>query len=148
MVEDEIIQLILEKDERGIELLKSNYESMIRYIVSNILINEQDTDECINDIYFQLWSKIQLYNKSISKLSTWITSISRNAALNYLKKKKNLTCDIDEHIVSSPSPEVFLLKKEQSSYIKKQYHVYRVQKSIYSTENIITSSQPIKSQLC
>lgn len=118
MLEEEIVRLLLSKDEAGVELLKQYYGSMLRYIVYSILTNTQDTDECINDIYYQLWDRIGLYDKTKGRLNTWITSVARNAALNYLKKKKNSEYQLDDEIVTFPSPEHFVLEKERTNYIK------------------------------
>lgn len=49
MQEREIIQLLLEHDERGMTALLKHYGPLMRYIIAPILPNKQDQDECLSE---------------------------------------------------------------------------------------------------
>lgn len=49
---------------------------------------EQDREDLINDITFQLWKSFSNF-KSNSKVSTWIYRVAINTAMNYQRNKKN-----------------------------------------------------------
>lgn len=49
---------------------------------------EQDREDLINDITFQLWKSFSNF-KNNSKVSTWIYRVAINTAMNYQRNKKN-----------------------------------------------------------
>jgi RNA polymerase sigma-70 factor (ECF subfamily) len=56
-MEEEIIRLIRQKDEKGIELIAHHYEKLIRYIAATILRDRDSAvEECLNDVYLKIWT--------------------------------------------------------------------------------------------
>lgn len=110
--------MLKEGNEDGIHLIQGNYGNMIKYVVENIIQDKEDMEECISDIYLKIWRKINLYDKSKGKLSTWITALARNTALNYVNKKSIPTVELTDTINVPTSPEVALLKKEELRRLK------------------------------
>lgn len=117
-MEKKIIEMLKESNEDGIHLIQGNYGNMIKYVVENIIQDKEDMEECISDIYLKIWRKINLYDKSKGKLSTWITALARNTALNYVNKKSIPTVELTDTINVPTSPEVALLKKEELRRLK------------------------------
>lgn len=117
-MEKKIIEMLKEGNEDGIHLIQGNYGNMIKYVVENIIQDKEDMEECISDIYLKIWRKINLYDKSKGKLSTWITALARNTALNYVNKKSIPTVELTDTINVPTSPEVALLKKEELRRLK------------------------------
>lgn len=117
-MEKKIIKMLEEGNEDGIQLVQSHYGNMIKYIVGSIIQDKEDQEECISDIYLKVWNKFCLYDKSKGKLSTWITSLARNTALNYLNKKNIPTVELTDTINVPTSPEAALLKKEELRRLK------------------------------
>lgn len=58
----EIIQLIREQNEQGIEELLRHYGPLMRYIIAPILPNKQDQEECVSDVVWRVWDKIDTYD--------------------------------------------------------------------------------------
>lgn len=109
---DDFIELIKANNEQGLDIFKAIYCSRINYIVSGILSNKSDIDECMNDIYFTVWNKIGLYDSNKSSFATWITAVSRNKAVNYLKKSSKAEPYSDNNTLGAPSPEAEVEQKE------------------------------------
>lgn len=113
-MEDLVIQLLRERNEEGLRLLQEQYGNLVRYVVRGILRDERDTEECVSDIYLQVWAHFDQYNSEKGKLSTWLTAVSRNTALNRLKRKRADTETLDERDGSAPSSEEVLLRQERT----------------------------------
>ena len=67
------------------------YNPQIRAIVTRILKNANQADEiddCVNTVYLDLLSKLQLYNETRGTLGAFVTIIARSGALNYCKGNK------------------------------------------------------------
>lgn len=118
-VNDKVIELIKAQKDDGLKVLHCQYSGLMRYIVGNILQNQEDTEECINDIYIKVWHSIDSYSPQKGKFTTWLTVIARSTALYYLKRK-NETCDaLPEHAPASSSLEEEVLRRERAEELKK-----------------------------
>lgn len=58
MNDEELILLFLNRDEDAIRETAKQYGAVLRGVIRNILESEEDTDECLNDVYLALWQNI------------------------------------------------------------------------------------------
>lgn len=98
----EIIEGLKKKDKNATDELLKYYSPLMKYIISPILANEQDQEECISEIIIKVWQKIDTFDNERGTFNAWLTAITRNTAINYAKKVKYHVSDISE---SMPSPE-------------------------------------------
>lgn len=90
-VDQEIVKLLAERDEKAIELMAERYEKLIRYIAVTILQHrETAVEECINDVYLKIWTHGGGYDYEKASFKTYLKAITRNTALNHLRKLKRL----------------------------------------------------------
>lgn len=80
MEDKDIIDLFRKRSEDAIHETAKKYGKHCHYIAYNILHNEQDSEECVNDTYFNAWENIPPHNPD--KLSSYLAKITRNLALN------------------------------------------------------------------
>ena len=116
MNEQEIIQLIRNRDEKGMEELLRHYGPLMRYIIAPILQNPEDREECLSDVAMRVWNGIAQFDPARGKWNAWLTAIARNTALNRARKNAGETAqEIPPETPSQEiSPEESLLKKERS----------------------------------
>lgn len=121
MQDRDIIELIKNGDPEGIKLLLEHYRPLMHYIIFPILADERELEECISDITFLIWNKIDRYDSNIGSFKTWLCALTRNAALNRLRKNNRINTneqEIDESLPSSVgNPEEELIKKEQKEQL-------------------------------
>lgn len=120
MHEKETIELILQHDEKGLSLLQTYYSPLMRYIVSPILKNAAEQEECVSEITVKIWDNINSFDASKGSWNAWITAISRNTALSRAKKFKSSvsTEEIPVDLASpDPTPEEALLLKERQKIL-------------------------------
>lgn len=88
-MDHDIVKLLKKKDQKAIVLLEERYEKLIRYIAGTILADRDDSiDECVNDVYMKVWMHGAGYDYKKASFKTYIKAITRNTALNYLRKAK------------------------------------------------------------
>ncbi|MCD8105278.1 MAG: sigma-70 family RNA polymerase sigma factor [Lachnospiraceae bacterium] len=86
-MDDDIVALLRERNQKSIELIAERYEKLIRYIAVTILGNsETEVEECINDVYLKIWTHGAEFDWEKASFRTWMKAITRNTALNYLRK--------------------------------------------------------------
>lgn len=54
----EIIELYFARNEKAIEETDKKYGKLCFRVANNILINDEDSEECVNDTYLSVWNKI------------------------------------------------------------------------------------------
>lgn len=122
MSEQEIIELLLQRAEKGLDELLTHYGALIRYIIGPILPNVQDQEDCLSEVAMRVWEKITMYDAQRGSWTTWLTAVARNGALNY--KRKILihsgTTDIPVNIPSPEStPEDTVIRQERMDAINR-----------------------------
>lgn len=95
-----ILELFRKRDERAIAELKRKYERLCLHIAGNILSLREDSEECVNSAYLELWNSIPPDDPE--NLKTYLCRIVRNTALDRLKynsaakRSSLLTVSLDE----------------------------------------------------
>lgn len=86
MDESEIVKLYFLRDEKALSETREKYGSLIKGLVYGILRCEQDSEECVSDVYFRLWRSIPPAKPD--SLKAYALKIARNEALMKLRGKK------------------------------------------------------------
>ena len=63
MEDSQIIAFLFQRSEQAIRAMQEKYGGLCRSIVSNILPDFRDVEECVSDTYLRVWRSIppQLY---------------------------------------------------------------------------------------
>lgn len=125
MQEQEIIDLLRQRNEKGMEALLLHYGPLMRYIIAPILKNPQDQEECLSEAAMRVWDKIEQFNNERGSWNAWLTAITRNTALNHTRNasRHNSVEEITEDIPSSElTPEEVIIQQEQRAEINYALH--------------------------
>jgi len=92
MEDARIIELYWNRDEKAIHETDIKYGNYIFTTANNILLNEEDSKECVNDTYLKTWNSIPPTKPNILKL--FLAKICRNLAIDKYKynraQKRNI----------------------------------------------------------
>lgn len=95
MEDNEIIELYFNRNETAVAETNKKYGNYCNYIAYNILQNKEDSKECVNDAYLQVWNSIPPKRPNVLKL--FLAKITRNLAINKYKemnaKKRNINME-------------------------------------------------------
>lgn len=119
----EVIELIMSRDERGIDELLRHFGPLMRYVIAPILSDEADREECLSECCMRVWDNIRAYSPSKGSLSAWLTAIARNCALDRARRSKPVHESLDglntDLPACEPTPEEALLKQERREALEK-----------------------------
>lgn len=76
----EIIGLLFQRSETAIPVLHQKFGRLCRSVISNILPDSRDVEECTNDTYLRVWDSIPPQRPA--RLDSYVARIARNAALD------------------------------------------------------------------
>lgn len=95
MSDEQIYKLLLDKDEQVLKIILDKYGGLIKYIVKRTVnLNTQEVEECMSDVLYLLWKRINKYDHIKGSLKSWIVLITRGASIDYYRKTikyKNIT---------------------------------------------------------
>ena len=101
MEDEEIIQLLWDRKETGLESLSEKYGKYCFSVSCRIVNNEEDAKECVNDTWFRAWNSIPPHQPE--NLAGYLAKIARNLAMSCYKKQHrkkrggdNVTMALDE----------------------------------------------------
>jgi RNA polymerase sigma-70 factor (ECF subfamily) len=80
MEDSQIIALFFARSEQALRALQDKYGGLCRSVVSNILPDMRDVDECISDTYLRIWRSIPPQHPQ--RLDSFVARVARNAALD------------------------------------------------------------------
>ena len=103
----EIITLLQQKDQTGMQLFLQHYTPFMRYIIHPILPNEADIEDCLSEISLKVWEKIDGFDPDRGSFTAWLTALTRNTAINRARQ-----------LARTPSPEELLLQRERQEMLK------------------------------
>jgi RNA polymerase sigma-70 factor (ECF subfamily) len=127
--DQELIYDYLKKgDEKSLEILIQRYLKSVFGFAYRYVGNSQEAEDITQEVFVKMWKNLKKFDKEKS-FKAWIFTITKNTALDFLKKKKAMQfSDLsaqggsalgrdgeeweNKFIDSSPLPEEFLRKKD------------------------------------
>lgn len=103
--EQEIIELLIQRDERGMDELLRHYGPLMRYIIAPILKNPQDQEDGLSEAAMRVWEKVGQFDRERGSWNAWLTAVTRNTALNHARSASRHDGGGEEIAENTPSPE-------------------------------------------
>ncbi|MBN8210611.1 RNA polymerase sigma factor [Bacillus sp. NTK071] len=64
-----------------------NHQTLLR-IARRIVNDQQIAEEIVQDVYLEVWNKRSHFHQNKGKLSSWVNQITRNRAIDRIKKEQ------------------------------------------------------------
>lgn len=156
MNEEKIIELLKNYPSKGLSCAIDVYGPLVKTIVSRIIghENQQDIEECISDVFVELWKSINNYDENKGILKNYIISIARNVSINTFNRKINkrelipleendfeLEFDLNDEVSKSINREIIKntisnLEQPDKDIFIRRYYLYEPVKDIASSLNL------------
>lgn len=87
--EQDMISLLQQHDERGMDALLLHCGPLMRYIIAPIVPNALDREECLSEASLRVWNKIAQFDPARGSWNAWLTAVTRNTARNYQRSAQH-----------------------------------------------------------
>jgi RNA polymerase sigma-70 factor (ECF subfamily) len=85
--DETLIRLIVQAQEQALSQLYDRYYRLV-FSLALAVVNDRDTAEEITlDVFMRVWQKAATYRADQAKVSTWLTHIARNHAIDVLRRR-------------------------------------------------------------
>lgn len=85
--EQDLISLLQERSEKAFSYLYDNYAAALNGVIYAIVRDAETADDVLQDVFINIWKKIESYDSSKGRLFTWMLNIARNAAIDKIRSK-------------------------------------------------------------
>ena len=105
MTQEELLPLLLRKEERAFTQLYDMYSKSLFSVITNLVSDREEAEDVLQEVFVKIWKNIETYNQSKGRLYTWMLNIARNTAIDKLRSKgfnnsqKNLSSDNFVHLL-------------------------------------------------
>jgi len=85
--EHELITALRAKDDQAFSYLYDHYSGSLYSIILQIVKSPEPANDVLQDVFVNIWRKIDSYDPIKGRLFTWMLNISRNASIDMLRSK-------------------------------------------------------------
>jgi RNA polymerase sigma-70 factor (ECF subfamily) len=105
----ELMERIVLRDERALEILYDRFSKVLYAAVLCIVKSREDAEEILCEVFHQVWEKAASYDPARGAVYTWLLRAARNRAIDKIRSKdhKNsrLAADQDGEMDAYEGPE-------------------------------------------
>jgi RNA polymerase sigma factor (sigma-70 family) len=85
--EQELTALLKNKDQQAFAHLYDSYSGAIYSIILQIVNDEELANDILQEVFINIWRKIDMYDAEKGRLFTWMLNIARNASIDMLRSR-------------------------------------------------------------
>jgi RNA polymerase sigma factor (sigma-70 family) len=86
--EQELVAALKARDNQAFAFLYDNYSGALYSIIRQIVTdNNELADDVLQEVFINIWRKIESYDQTKGRLFTWMLNSARNAAIDTLRSK-------------------------------------------------------------
>ncbi|MDD5721114.1 MAG: RNA polymerase sigma factor [Candidatus Pacebacteria bacterium] len=126
--DEQLISDYLEGDEKSLEVLVDRYLINIYNFVYKLVNDRQAANDISQESFIKAWKNIRKYRQG-SNFQNWLLTLTRNTAIDWLRKRKDLSFSIFENekgvnifsetlVDDKPSPFELLTQAEDTIFVE------------------------------
>ncbi len=81
------VELLKLKTKEGFNVLYDNYAPALYGIICRTVKDAVTAEDILQEVFVKVWKNIGQYNEEKGKIFTWLLSITRNTAIDYLRSR-------------------------------------------------------------
>jgi RNA polymerase sigma-70 factor (ECF subfamily) len=93
--DDALVARLARRDERALRILHGRYASLV-FTVAARIVDAAAAEEVVQDVFMTVWHKADAFDPARGSFKGWILQMTRNRALNDLRKRRAHVAESDE----------------------------------------------------
>ncbi|MEP7279259.1 MAG: sigma-70 family RNA polymerase sigma factor [Bacteroidota bacterium] len=85
--EQELVLSLKAKDPQSFSYLYDNYSGALYTIVLQVLPDRELASDVLQEVFVNIWRKIESYDAAKGRLFTWMLNVARNLAIDMVRSK-------------------------------------------------------------
>jgi len=85
--ENELVSLLKSRDSKAFSYLYDNYSGSLYTIIVQLVDDLEIANDVLQEVFINIWRKIESYDPVKGRLFTWMLNIARNASIDTLRSR-------------------------------------------------------------
>ncbi|HEU4860440.1 MAG TPA: sigma-70 family RNA polymerase sigma factor [Chitinophagaceae bacterium] len=102
-IEHELVVLLKEQSNDAFNYLYDHYSGALFTIINQIVPDKDTSGDVLQEVFVNIWKKINTYDSAKGRLFTWMLNIARNAAIDKIRSKGYRDNQRNQPIIGSES---------------------------------------------
>ena len=85
--ESELVSLLKSRDRKAFSYLYDNYSSSLFTVIAQLVNDIEIANDVLQEVFINIWRKIDSYDPVKGRLFTWMLNIARNASIDTLRSR-------------------------------------------------------------
>jgi RNA polymerase sigma-70 factor (ECF subfamily) len=86
--EQELVLALKERNNQAFGFLYDHYAGALYSIIKQIIVDDNElASDVLQEVFINIWRKIETYDQTKGRLFTWMLNIARNASIDTLRSK-------------------------------------------------------------
>ena len=85
--EHELVTLLKGRDSKAFGYLYDHYSGALNSIILQIVNDTELANDILQEVFINIWRKVESYDPTKGRLFTWMLNIARNASIDTLRSK-------------------------------------------------------------
>jgi RNA polymerase sigma-70 factor (ECF subfamily) len=92
-----LFEKIYQKDSDALEELYERYSPLLYTLLKKITKDERTAEIILSEVFVIVWRKVGLFNFKTGNVFTWLVILTRNRAIDSLKRSRNSSESLDNY---------------------------------------------------
>lgn len=101
--EQELVSLLKSRDSKAFSYLYDNYSASLYTVIVQVVEDMELANDVLQEVFINIWRRIESYDPSKGRLFTWMLNIARNASIDTLRSKSYQNSQKNQAIPGNPS---------------------------------------------
>ncbi len=85
--EAELVALLQQRNNQAFTYLYDNYSGALYGIINQIIPDRESASDVLQEVFINIWRRIETYDIGKGRLFTWMLNIARNASIDKIRSK-------------------------------------------------------------
>jgi RNA polymerase sigma factor (sigma-70 family) len=85
--ESELVSLLKSRDSKAFSYLYDNYSASLYTVITQLVGDIEVANDVLQEVFINIWRKIESYDPAKGRLFTWMLNIARNASIDTLRSR-------------------------------------------------------------
>jgi RNA polymerase sigma-70 factor (ECF subfamily) len=86
--EDALVKMLVERNEKALEILYDNYSAAMYGVIHRIIQNDAIAEDILQEAFIKIWNNFLQYDSAKGRLFTWMVNICRNLSIDKIRSKE------------------------------------------------------------
>lgn len=96
----ELVTLLQQRNDESFSYLYANYSGALLGVVGAIVNDQETARDVLQEVFVNIWRKIESYDPVKGRLFTWMMNVARNAAIDKIRSRA-----YQDSLKNKPIPE-------------------------------------------